>query len=64
MKVTNLVIFKWEIIKEPHYYLQIEGIGNVEIARNEAKNFKNKLKYQETRFYKEGGFIVRSYKII
>ncbi|WP_375563184.1 hypothetical protein ACE1MK_04215 [Tenacibaculum maritimum] len=64
MKVTNLVIFKWEIIKEPRYYLQIEGIGNVEIARNEAKNFKNKLKYQETRFYKEGGFIVRSYKII
>ncbi|MFL0073809.1 hypothetical protein [Tenacibaculum maritimum] len=63
MKATNLVIFKSESIKEPYYRLMIEGIGYVEIVRNEAKKFKNKLKYQETRINKSG-FIARDYKII
>ncbi|WP_159284530.1 hypothetical protein [Tenacibaculum maritimum] len=64
MKATNLVIFKSESIEEPYYRLMIEGIGYVEIVRIEAKKFKNKLKYQETRIYKKDGFIARDYKII
>ncbi|WP_159249223.1 hypothetical protein ACE1MK_07345 [Tenacibaculum maritimum] len=64
MKATSLLIFKYELIKEPYYFLQIEGIGYVEIARSEAKKFKNKLKYEETIINKSRGFIARDYKII
>ncbi|MFL0100163.1 hypothetical protein [Tenacibaculum maritimum] len=67
MKVTKLTIFRDDLIKEPYYCLQIEGIdyiGLIEIERNEAIKFKNKIKYQETIIYKEAGFITRIYKII
>ncbi|MCD9609780.1 hypothetical protein [Tenacibaculum maritimum] len=64
MKVKELTIFKSEIIKETYLCLNIEGIGYVEITRNEAKKFKNRLKYQETRIKKLSGYITRHYKII
>ncbi|WP_159261178.1 hypothetical protein [Tenacibaculum maritimum] len=64
MKATNLLIFKYEIIKEPYYFLKIEGKGYVEIERSEAKKFKNKIKYEETIINKSRGFVARDYKII
>ncbi|MFL0078414.1 hypothetical protein [Tenacibaculum maritimum] len=64
MKVIRLTIFRDDMIKEPYYCLLIEGIGYVKIERDEAKKFKNKLKYQKTIFYKEEGFMTRIYKII